>query len=205
MMKYPIKIIDNFYENPDGIRKYALEQNFYKRVGNYPGIRCDRLSDLNRPLFEFFSNKLVSLYFNDKNLKIEYDVITNFQIIDNKYDVGWIHHDDIGYFDVAGVVYLVPNAPINTGTSIYRPIVDSINHVNLPMDPLSIENLNLYEYEKQQKVFNSQFEKTLDVGNVYNRLVVYPVTEWHTQSGFFGINKENSRLTQVFFAKFIIC
>jgi hypothetical protein len=60
-------------------------------------------------------------------------------------------------------------------------------------------------YEKEQRVYNSQFEKILDVGNVYNRLAIYPVTEWHTQSGFFGMTKENSRLTQVFFAKFTIC
>jgi hypothetical protein len=204
-MKYSSQIVDNFYEDPDKIRKYALEQNFYKRVGNYPGIRCDRLSDLNRPFFEFFVGKLSSLYFSDTNVKIEYDVITNFQIIDSKYNVGWIHQDDNSYFDVAGVVYLTPNAPINTGTSIYRPIVDSVNYSTLPHDPYSIKNLDMTTYEKEQRVYNSQFEKILDVGNVYNRLAIYPVTEWHTQSGFFGMTKENSRLTQVFFAKFTIC
>jgi hypothetical protein len=204
MMNYSIQIIDNFYEDPDKIRKYALEQNFYKRDGNYPGIRSDRLSDINKALFELFVSKIASLYFDINTVKLEYDVITNFQIIDGKYDKGWIHQDDIGYFSVAGVVYLSPNAPINTGTSIYKPIVDKVKQVNFPMDPYSVKNLNVHEYEKQQEVYNSQFEKTLEVGNIYNRLAVYPVTEWHTQSGFFGTTKENSRLTQVFFARFAI-
>jgi hypothetical protein len=203
-MKYSTQIVDNFYEDPNRIRKYALEQNFYKRVGSYPGIRCDRLSDLNKQFFEFFVNKIAALYFDMNTIKLEYDVITNFQIIDGKYNMGWIHQDDIDYFDVAGVVYLSPNAPISAGTSIYKPIADSVNQINLPMDPFSIENLNVYEYEKQQKIHNSQFEKTLDIGNVYNRLAVYPVTEWHTQSGFFGTNNQDARLTQVFFTKFIL-
>ena len=138
-------------------------------------------------------------------IKLEYDVITNFQIIDGKYNMGWIHQDDIGYFDVAGVIYLTPNAPLNTGTSIYRPIDDIIKQSKLSHDPYSTENLNISEYEKEQKIYNSQFEKTIDVGNVYNRLAVYPVKAWHTQSGFFGTTKENSRLTQVFFAKFTPC
>jgi hypothetical protein len=204
-MNYPIRIIDNFYEDPEKIRKYALQQNFYKRVGNYPGLRCDRLSDINKTFFEFFVYKLSSIYFDMKKTNLEYDVITNFQIIDSTYNKGWIHQDDIDYFDIAGVVYLTPNPPIKTGTSIYRPIVNEIKYSKLSHDPNSIQNIDIQEYEKIQSNFNSQFERTLRIENVYNRLVVYPVTEWHTQSGFFGTNKENSRLTQVFFAKFTTC
>jgi hypothetical protein len=200
-MKYSIQIVDNFYEDPDKIRNYALQQDFYKRVGNYPGFRCARISDINKTFFEFFVHKLLPLYFND-NVKLEYDVITNFQIIDGKYNKGWIHQD-LGNFDVAGVVYLSPDAPANTGTSMYRPTNNRIEPAKLPYDPFSIKNLDIVEYERQQEIYNSQFEKILDVGNVYNRLVVYPVTEWHTQSGFFGNTKQNSRLTQVFFAKFL--
>jgi hypothetical protein len=204
-MKYPVQVVDNFYDAPDKIRKYALQQNFYKRIGNYPGIRCDRLSDLNPTFFKFCVGKIISLYFTDSNIKIEYDVIMNFQIIDGKYNKGWIHQDDIGYYDVAGVVYLTPNAPIDTGTSIYRPLTEKIKHTKLNHDQYQIENVDMLDYERQQDVFNSQFEKTLEIGNVYNRLVVYPVSEWHTQSGFFGTTKENSRLTQVFFARFKPC
>jgi hypothetical protein len=205
-MKYSIQIVDDFYQDPDRVRRYALEQKFYKRVGDYPGLRCDRLSDLNRPFFEFFANKLTELYF-DKNVNIEYDIISNFQSIDGRHSKGWIHQDDNGYFDVAGVVYLSPDAPIGAGTSIYRPTVDVVKPKpeDIPIDPYSIENIDMDEYDKQQEIYNSQFEKILEVGNIYNRLVVYPVTEWHTQSGFFGVDKESSRLTLVFFAKFTIC
>lgn len=125
-MAFHTLIVDNFYDVPDVIREYALKQRFYKRVGEYPGVRCDRISDLNRPLFEFFADRLIRSCFNVVPKKIEYDIITNFQLIDGKYDKGWIHQDDINYFDVAGVVYLSPNAPIDSGTSIYEPTVSSV-------------------------------------------------------------------------------
>jgi hypothetical protein len=200
-VKYSVQIVDNFYQTPDVIRKYALEQKFYKRAGTYPGLRTDRISDLNPELFKYFANKLVKLYF--KNKKVEYDIITNFQMIDNQYNIGRIHRDDVN-IDVAGVVYLTPQAPIQTGTSIFTPIVEPLNDCTVPTDPLSIDNVNIAEYNTKLSTYNNQFERTLEIGNVYNRLVVYPAQYWHTQSGFFGDNLQNSRLTQVFFAKFTL-
>ena len=200
-MKYSVQIVDNFYQTPDVIRKYALEQKFYKRPGTYPGLRTDRISDLNPELFKYFANKLVKLYF--KNKKVEYDIITNFQMIDNQYNIGCIHRDDVN-IDVAGVVYLTPQAPIQTGTSIFTPIVEPLNDCTVPTDPLSIDNVNMVEYNTKLSTYNNQFERTLEIGNVYNRLVVYPAQYWHAQSGFFGDNLQNSRLTQVFFAKFTL-
>jgi hypothetical protein len=204
-MLFHTLIVDNFYDDPDAIREYALKQKFYKRIGDYPGVRSDRISDLNRPLFELFVNRLIRICFNVAPKKIEYDIITNFQLIDGKYNKGWIHQDDINYFDVAGVVYLSPDAPIDAGTSIYKPIVNAISKISQPMDPHIIQNLNIHDYNKIQEAYNSQFKKTIEVGNVYNRLVVYPAVEWHTQSGFFGSDNESSRLTQVFFARFTLC
>ena len=134
-----------------------------------------------------------------------YDSKCSFQIIDNKYRKGWIHCDDIEYYDVAGVIYLTPNAPLDAGTSIYRKKTEHRKTYDIKYNEFAErQKINLEEYYKVQDEYNSQFEKTLEIGNVYNRLVVYSVEEWHAQSGFFGTTLEDSRLTQVFFIKFDI-
>ena len=198
---YSVKIIDDFFDSPKEVRDYALSQRFYKRPGNYPGIRTDRISDINPSLFHHTINKVTSLYFNKDNL-VEYDSICNFQLIDGGYVDGWIHQDDLGYFDVAGVIYLTPDAPIKCGTSIYKAISSVIECPKLPPVQFTSDDECFEQHTKEQSLFNSQFLKIADIGNVYNRAVIYPVTDWHTQSGFFGKNKEDSRLTMVFFIKF---
>ena len=59
--------------------------------------------------------------------------------------------------------------------------------------------LILEKYKEGRARYNSNFEKTLDVKNVYNRLLIYDTSEFHKESGFFGSCKEDSRLTIVFF------
>lgn len=204
-MKYTLQIVDNFYNDALEVRKFALQQKFIKRPGNYPGVRTDRISNLNSNFFTYFAQKLTALYF-DKSEKVEYDIVTLFQSIDGSYDTGWIHTDlSTGEYDVAGVVYLTPQAPIGTGTGIFRSKVEPIQASDIAKKPYSIDNLNNPNYNKEQQRFNDQFECTVNIGNVFNRLVVYPVEEWHTQMGFFGNTLETSRLTQVFFAKFKLC
>ena len=41
-MRKEIMVIDGFYNDPDGIRKQALEMD-YGTSGNYPGTRTDAL------------------------------------------------------------------------------------------------------------------------------------------------------------------
>jgi hypothetical protein len=201
-MKYTVQIVDNFYEDAQKVRNFALQQKFVKRPGNYPGVRTDRISNLNLNFFKYFAQKLTALYFNNST-KVEYDITTLFQSIDGSYDTGWIHTDlTVDEYDVAGVVYLSPQAPIGTGTGIFRSKTEPIQISDIAKKPYSIDNLNNPNYNKEQQRFNDQFECTVNIGNVFNRLVVYPAEQWHTQMGFFGTTLETSRLTQVFFAKF---
>jgi hypothetical protein len=201
-MKYTVQIVDNFYEDAQKVRNFALQQKFVKRPGNYPGVRTDRISNLNLNFFKYFAKKLTALYF-DNSTKVEYDITTLFQSIDGSYDTGWIHTDlTVDEYDVAGVVYLSPQAPIGTGTGIFRSKTEPIQISDIAKKPYSIDNLNNPNYNKEQQRFNDQFECTVNIGNVFNRLVVYPAEQWHTQMGFFGTTLETSRLTQVFFAKF---
>ena len=38
-MKFPITCYDNFYENPDYIREFALSLDYSPESGTFPGVR----------------------------------------------------------------------------------------------------------------------------------------------------------------------
>ena len=61
--------------------------------------------------------------------------------------------------------------------------------------------INLDHYRALRDDLNSKFSVTLEINNVYNRLVIYNTNEFHRANKFFGLNKNDSRLTLVFFAK----
>ena len=52
MFNYPVTIIDNFYDNPEEIRDFALKHNFFPtEEGFYPGRRTEKLNITNRVHF----------------------------------------------------------------------------------------------------------------------------------------------------------
>jgi len=195
---FATKIIDNFYDNPDQIRAYALQQNFYKRSGNYPGLRSDPITQLNVDLFNYCIDKITRLYYTDGQ-RIKYTANSLFQWAGQEHETGWIHQDAIHEFDLAGVVYLTPDAPKNCGTDLYVPNMINITNYTVPTDPFTASTQDMSAYRAEQLKYNSQFTKIQQIENQYNRLVMYDCRQWHAQSGFFGTNKYNARLIQVVF------
>jgi hypothetical protein len=55
-----------------------------------------------------------------------------------------------------------------------------------------VENTQLYE---------DLFEPIDVIGNVFNRLVLYPGNTYHKSNDYFGDTLQDGRLTQVFFIK----
>ena len=47
----------------------------------------------------------------------------------------------------------------------------------------------------------SKWDKVAEVGNIYNRIVLFRADQWHTSLDYFGSGPEDGRLTQVFFIK----
>ena len=46
----PISCVDNFYEDPDSIRKFALSLDYNKEDGNYPIIQSKLINESKRLL-----------------------------------------------------------------------------------------------------------------------------------------------------------
>ena len=188
-----LMIIDNFYTNALETRNYILTQEFKVR-GNYPGQRTTSrastdLKEIIEGYIQHFAGKIV-----DWRMPAEGDnnsAIYNgaFQYTTSR-DRTWIHND--GWNNWAGVLYLTPNAPVNSGTGIYR-FKDGTRNVD---EAEARGNKKIIDENSQDY---TKWELVDKVGNVFNRLVLFNSKQYHASMDYFGTNKENGRLFQVFF------
>jgi hypothetical protein len=169
-------VVDNFYNNADIVRNYALSQEFIFNPNNHKGKRTE-------------------IDFHNDSLKNEFERLLGVPI--QKWDYKWngcfqyctaedklvIHCDVQNY---AAIVFLTPDAPPSTGTSFYRHKKMKNRHYR--------ENTftgGHYDF--------TDFDLVDTVGNVYNRLVIFDAQLIHSATEYFGTSKENGRLFQIFF------
>jgi len=121
---YPVTVVDNFYENPDEVRSFALAQEykFCHEIKNinytFPGSRTEDLSVIHPELMQKCCLKLTSLFHNFDHDAMRWQITSCFQSVTKEYERGVIHHDNNTVF--AGVLYLAPNAPQSSGTTLYK-------------------------------------------------------------------------------------
>ena len=177
-MRTNVIITDDFYSNPDQVREFALSQDF-DVTGNYPGSRTR--SFLNEDTKQAIIRIIQNAGGNVTNWH-EADGLTGSFQITTSSDRSWIHSD---YFNGwAGVLYLTPNAPYSGGTGLYRHKASG-NHYRIDTD-----------YESQDMTKWDLFDV---IGNRYNRLVMYRGNMFHSSLDYFGSNKLDGRLFQLFF------
>ena len=199
----PLTIVDNFFDDPDSIRKWALTLPYSKDPrGRWPGERSPFLHDINPEFVDYFSKKYFSLFFNFELEPINWVMDACFQRIDKDYGQGWIHQDES--VRMAGLIYLTPGADLRSGTSIYARSNEAMfakNKEQSLLAKVSFYNTgrpSLEELEPYRKNIASEFTETVRINNVYNRLVSYDGHLHHSANEFLA-EKENTRLTLVFF------
>ena len=184
---YPVTVVDNFFTEPDAIRKYALSLPYSNEYYNYPGVRTETLSELNPKLFHTLGNSILSLF--TSNCPSSFNMDCFFQKITPTFDKdkwevtnrGWIHRDSKHLF--GGVIYLNPNPDPDAGTSIYK----STTGLNRMTDEETNVKMNWFNgtlkdkayYSKVYSQFHKQFTETVTVKNVYNRLILFDCTTFH--------------------------
>lgn len=176
-MRLNIIVIDDFYINPDNVRNFALSQDFNVR-GNFPGARTQSfLTNDVKEAIEYnmqFAGKVTS-WFEDSGYSGCFQIST-------AEDRTWIHSDPHNMW--AGVLYLTPDAPISSGTALYRhKATGEYNHTTTDYEG--------YDYTKWE-----EFDR---IGNKYNRLVIYRGDLFHASIDYFGDSLQNGRLFQTFF------
>jgi hypothetical protein len=202
LMYFPITIIDNFYDNFNEVKNYALGLEYFRKEKfTMPGVNTKPLNEINPHLFNKCTKKLLSVFYNRKIIRnISFECITKFEKIypygKNYSKEGWIHADDSN--KLSAILYL--NGEYEEGTSFY------VNK-NLGSYSLSLMNYksDLYEgsspdvkkYNDALIQHNSQFKEILRVPLIENRLVIFDSSIFHKSDGL-G-NENNPRIIQTFF------
>ena len=187
-------VIDNFYKNPDEIRDYALKLN-YEPPENHGavGYRSEsgrKILDGTKELFE----KLLHKSILNGNSIGEWNYSTNgcFQWCNASVPI--VYHSDSQQY--AGIIYLTPDAPPNTGTSFFRHKKYKLRNSEI------FSKSDWYESDlkyKEPHLDKTQWEIVDSIGNVYNRLVIFNAQQIHGVTEYFGEDINNSRLFQLFF------
>ena len=193
---------NNFFQNPARILDFANSLEFSYTHKGFPGIRTENLALSNNPECKDFANFFVAKLLNEvytNILEVNIDIrFHKYPVYDDKeLNTGWIHIDDSEL--LAGVVYFNNNFEnFKAGTSFFTP-ADEIN----PPDEIR-ENFNLDsttvdtdKYKESLVNHNSQFNETITIGNLYNRLITYDSNLFHKPNDYY-INNTDNRLTLVF-------
>lgn len=189
-----IIVIDNFYENPDAIREYALGLK-YEPPENHGavGYRCEngrKILDGTKELFEKLLHKTIPCGNNHG----EWNYNTNgcFQWCCGSTRI--VYHCDSQKY--AGIIYLTPDAPINCGTSFLRHKKYKLRTGDIFSKQDWYDSLLNHNEPHLDK---TPWEIVDSIGNIYNRLVIFDAQYIHAVTEYFGETIKNSRLFQLFF------
>jgi hypothetical protein len=177
-------VVDDFYDDPYSVRDFALQQNYYDQTQNIGGFIGRRTRE------QFLFPELREAFENIIGRKItkwgEYSMNGRFQ---NCYaGEPLVYHCDDQ--TLAGMLYLTPNAPFETGTTMYAHKRTRIRHSSHP-DIMNTFNETILD--------RTPYEPVDVIGNVFNRLVIFDAGCIHAASEYFGSNIHNCRLWQMFF------
>jgi len=182
-------IIDDFYNNVDDVREFALQQDF-NVDGNYPGHRT--ISFINESIKTAISN-IVFPYAG--NITWWGDNYTGAYQYTTQHDRSWIHADQTTMW--AGVCYLTPNAPYSSGTGLFRHKTSGLRAAIKNPDGSYDQDILSAVYKDSRDM--TKWELMDVVGNVYNRLVIYRGDLFHMSLDYFGSDRYDGRLFQTFF------
>jgi hypothetical protein len=181
--------IADFYNNVDEVRAFAMQQEFTSEPHHYPGKRTksflnDSTKKIIQDIIKPFSGDVT--WWGDTNSGA-------FQYA-TAFDRSWIHADYTTTW--AGVIYLTPDAPLSSGTGIFRHKATGLRGW-MELEHTPEENkgaphrLDSMDYTKWEMVDR--------IGNVYNRLIMYRGDLFHVSLDYFGKDIQDGRLFQTFF------
>lgn len=180
-------IVDNFYETPDDVRKFALEQDFVE--GGFG---------------RGFIGRRTEKQFLFPGLKERFEGIIGERItkwedhgMNGRFQIAWsgeplVYHCDQQRW--GGMLYLTPEAPFQCGTTMYAHKKTRARTYHEPGWDESWRDV-----PGDPHLDGTPFEPVDVLGNVYNRLVIFDASCIHSASEYFGTVSENARLWQMFF------
>jgi glycosyltransferase involved in cell wall biosynthesis len=174
-------VVDNFYSNPDEIRNYALTQVEYEQdLRWYKGMRSKTTyrAEGTKEAFEHIIGQKI----------VDFDSCYNgvFQLMMSSDPQ--VYHYDVQRW--AAMIYLTPNAPLESGTRLHKSLINGTRHRDEPDADFAFQG-DFYD--------STKFDIADAAGNVYNRLVIMDAGSFHSAGPYFGNSMETGRLTHLFF------
>jgi hypothetical protein len=186
-----VVVVDNFYEDPDAIRQFAINNLKFNPSGYHKGCRSERfILDGTKERFEKILTRNVTNWHHPGYANGVFQYCISGDPI--------VYHADQQTF--AGIAFLTPNAPLNSGTSTFKS--NKTGLLKFSKDQIggaefnatftdNFGNLNFYD--------NSNLQLVDRVANIYNRLVLFEARSIHAAESYFGDNINNGRLFHIFF------
>lgn len=207
---FPTVIYDDFFENPDLVVDLANSLNYEMGDGSWPGIRTEQLGEIEELKFfaDSVTDKILRMFYPDK--QYSYVAKLMFQKIKGMHEDqfhiknrGWIHKDHSR--SIGGIIYLNKDPEEQTGTSLYKNKQLIFPH-NKETDSCKKrwytgKHVSDEEYSSLFYSNPTNFEETLNVKNVYNRLLMFGGNQYHGAQTYGSI--DSIRLTLPFFITFV--
>lgn len=190
--KNTLWIVDNFYESPDDVRKFALEQEYVEGGfgRGFIGRRTEKsflFPGLKEKFEEIIGKKITGWTSADNHEKYG---------MNGRFQIAWageplVYHCDNQRW--GGMLYLTPDAPYQCGTTLYaHKQTRARTYYDVGWDAA-------WNHPGGSHLDGTPWEPVDVAGNVYNRLVIFDASAIHAASEYFGNSKENARLWQMFF------
>jgi hypothetical protein len=200
---YPTVIVDNFFKYPLDIREFALQFKFSpSEVGRFSGVRTGSLHETHASFFRSVCKKILDCYSIQFT---NYRAAMHFHLTGDEFgDNGWVHTDANGdlALGIASIIYLnTDNNNLTNGTGLYKltnpdyskdQAEDNINEMRKSYIEVK-DNVDI------KHKHNLNFEPTVMVGNMFNRMVAYDSRTPHAGLKYFGNDNISSRLTLLTF------
>lgn len=211
MKFFPITVVDDFFDYPDQVLELAKSVEYKEPdFSNYPGvISKNKIHEIDRGLFQWSMEKIISLYWDLKFVSINWDVSMDFMKVEPHADKDSILNKGVIHFDseqvsAAGIVYL-GEACRDSGTSFYKKkkehqfytltdsYLNSVRQYHAGVDVPNIEQIFQDHYDV--------FEETARVQHQHNRMCLYSPEIWHAPTTY----GDSTRYTMRFFISYLNC
>lgn len=185
-------VVDDFYSDPDFVREWVIKEIEFSPSNYHKGERATSKFFINgtKEMLEHIIGKPIYNWEHERYANGIFQFCTADQPI--------VYHVDNQTY--AGIVFLTPDAPLNTGTSFYRS--KETGDFKFDDEKRSTESyVRAFKGKSDEMNFydGTNFEKIDEVGNKYNRLVLFDAKNIHAATQYFGDAIDNSRLFHMFF------
>ena len=173
-------IVDDFYEDPILVRNFAIQQTFKEDLRYYKGKRTEpfRTPQMKQKIEEILGEKIIRWDYHGMNGVFQYRT---------PQDALVYHWDEQTW---AGMIYLTPDAPYQSGTSLFA---HKETKARCATDPGADGAFTGGFYDR------SKFELVDTAGNIFNRIILFDARCIHAANEYFGQTIEDSRLFHLFF------